>query len=112
MSTLRLLSAAALLTVAASAHASSFIATTDAIVGTLKATTDLTSDATNSIRDNKIVRAARDDIRDGIGGRPLTGALRHAAREARQGCRGRLLRKDRAHVQLCDVDAVRHVRPL
>jgi hypothetical protein len=46
MSTLRLLSAAALLTVAASAHASSFIATTDAIVGTLKATTDLTSDAT------------------------------------------------------------------
>ena len=45
MSTLRLLSAAALLTVAASAHASSFIATTDAIVGTL----------------NKIVRAARDD---------------------------------------------------
>ena len=61
MPTLRLLSAAALLAVAASAHASSFIVTTDAIVGTLKATTDLTSDATNSIRDNKIVRAARDD---------------------------------------------------
>ena len=61
MSTLRLLSAAALLVVAASANASSFIVTTDAIVGTLKATTDLTSDATNSIRDNKIVRAARDD---------------------------------------------------
>ena len=61
MSTLRLLSAAALLAVAASANATSFIATTDGIVGTLKATTDLTSDATGSFRDNKIVRAARDD---------------------------------------------------
>lgn len=63
MSTLRLLSAAALLAVAASANANatSFIATTDGIVGTLKATTDLTSDATGSFRDNKIVRAARDD---------------------------------------------------
>ena len=61
MSTLRLLSAAALLAVAANANATSFIATTDGIVGTLKATTDLTSDATGSFRDNKIVRAARDD---------------------------------------------------
>ena len=61
MPTLRLLSAAALLTLAAGANASSFIVTTDAIVGTLKQTTDLTSDATGSFRDNKIVRAARDD---------------------------------------------------
>ena len=61
MSTLRLLSAAALLTLAAGANASSFIVTTDAIVGTLTQTTDLTSDATGSFRDNKIVRAARDD---------------------------------------------------
>ena len=61
MPTLRLLSAAVLLAVAASANATSFIATTDGIVGTLKATTDLTSDATGSFRDNKIVRAARDD---------------------------------------------------
>ena len=45
MPTLRLLSAAVLLAVAASANATSFIATTDGIVGTLKATTDLTSDA-------------------------------------------------------------------
>jgi uncharacterized protein (TIGR02448 family) len=61
MSTLRLLSATALLTLAASANASSFIVTTDALVNALKATSDLTSDATGSFRDNKIVRAARDD---------------------------------------------------
>lgn len=61
MTTLRLFTAAALLAVAASANATSFIVTTDSIVGTLKATSDLTSDATGSFRDNKIVRAARDD---------------------------------------------------
>ncbi len=61
MSTLRLLSAAALLVVAASANASSFYVTTDSLVRTLKATSDLTSDASGSLRDNKIVRAARDD---------------------------------------------------
>jgi len=61
MTRLRLFSAAALLAVAANAHASSLIVTTDAIVGALKATTDATSDATSSLRDNKIVRAARDD---------------------------------------------------
>lgn len=61
MSRFRLMSAATLLVAAASANASSFIVTTDAMVGTLKATSDLTSDATGSFRDNKIVRAARDD---------------------------------------------------
>lgn len=61
MPTLRLLSAAALLVVAASANASSFYVTTDSLVRTLKATSDLTSDASGSLRDNKIVRAARDD---------------------------------------------------
>ncbi|KIH86137.1 DUF2388 domain-containing protein [Pseudomonas batumici] len=61
MSRLRLLSAAALLTLASAANASSFIATTDAVVGALKATSDATSDATASLRDNKIVRAAQDD---------------------------------------------------
>ncbi len=61
MSTLRLLSAAALLVVAASANASSFYVTTDSLVRTLKATSDLTTDASGSLRDNKIVRAARDD---------------------------------------------------
>ncbi len=61
MTRLRLFSAAALLAVAANAHASSFIMTTDSIVGALKATSDATSDATSSLRDNKVVRAARDD---------------------------------------------------
>lgn len=61
MSRLRLLSAAALLAVAANSHASSFIVTTDTVVDALKATSDATSDVTSSFRDNKIVRAARDD---------------------------------------------------
>lgn len=65
MSRLRLLSAAALLALAANAHASSLIVTTDSIVGALKATSDASSDAssdaTSSLRDNKVVRAARDD---------------------------------------------------
>ncbi|NWD76170.1 DUF2388 domain-containing protein [Pseudomonas gingeri] len=61
MSRLRLLSAAALLTLASTAHASSFIVTTDSLVGALKATSDASSDATSSLRDNKIVRAAQDD---------------------------------------------------
>ncbi|MDP1238661.1 holliday junction resolvasome, helicase subunit, partial [Klebsiella pneumoniae] len=45
MSRLRLLSAAALLAVAANASATSLIVTTDSIVGALKATSDATSDA-------------------------------------------------------------------
>lgn len=58
---LRQLSAAALLAVAAQANASSFIVTTDSVVGALKGTSDATSDATSSLRDNKVVQAARDD---------------------------------------------------
>ncbi|MBD0706022.1 DUF2388 domain-containing protein [Pseudomonas sp. Fig-3] len=58
---LRLLSAAALLAVAAHSNASSFIVTTDSLVGALKATSDATSDITSSFRDDKIVLAARDD---------------------------------------------------
>ncbi|MBK5353217.1 DUF2388 domain-containing protein [Pseudomonas sp. TH41] len=61
MSRLRLLSTAALLAVAANSHASSFIVTTDTVVDALKATSDATSNVTSSFRDNKIVRAARDD---------------------------------------------------
>ena len=44
MSRLRLLSAAALLAVAANASATSFIVTTDAVVGALKSSSDATSD--------------------------------------------------------------------
>ena len=61
MTRLRLLSAAALLAVTANASATSFIVTTDSIVGALKASSDATSDVTSSFRDDKIVLAARDD---------------------------------------------------
>lgn len=61
MTRLRLLSAAALLAVAANAHATSFVVTTDAVVGAVGATFDATSDVTSSFHDNKVVRAARDD---------------------------------------------------
>ena len=83
MSRLRLLSAAALLAVAANSHATSFIVTTDAVVGALKATSDATSDVTSSFRDDKIVRAARDDAATfvasagDIRGVRLEGALQH-----------------------------------
>lgn len=90
MSRLRLLGAAALLTLAANANATSLIVTTDAIVGALKATSDATSDATSSLRDNKIVRAARDDAAsfvatDGaIRGVKLESAFDHIRQQAPQ----------------------------
>jgi uncharacterized protein (TIGR02448 family) len=55
---IRLLSSAALLAFAASASATSFVVTTDAIVGAIGATSDATSSST---KDDKIVKAARDD---------------------------------------------------
>ncbi|AXK54905.1 MULTISPECIES: DUF2388 domain-containing protein [Pseudomonas] len=90
MSRLRLLSTAALLALATNAHATSLIVTTDAIVGALKATTDATSDVTSSLRDNKIVRAARDDAAsfvatDGaIRGVKLESAFAHIRQQAPQ----------------------------
>ncbi|WP_248765649.1 DUF2388 domain-containing protein [Pseudomonas protegens] len=90
MSRLRLISAAALLALAANAHATSLIVTTDAIVGALKATTDATSDATSSLRDNKIVRAARDDAASfvatngAIRGVKLESALAHIRQQVPQ----------------------------
>ena len=62
MTSLRLLSAAALLALATSASATSFVVTTDAVVNAVKATSDATSDVTSSsFDDDKIVLAARDD---------------------------------------------------
>jgi uncharacterized protein (TIGR02448 family) len=61
MTSIRLLSAAALLTLATSASATSFVVTTDAVVGAFGATSDATSDVTSSFDDDKIVLAARDD---------------------------------------------------
>jgi len=90
MSRLRLLSAAALLAVAANSHATSFIVTTDSIVGGLKASSDATSDVSSSFRDDKIVRAARDDAASfvasegAIRGVKLESALDHIRQEAPQ----------------------------
>ena len=86
MTRLRLLSAAALLAVAANASATSFIVTTDSIVGALKATSDVTS----SFRDDKIVLAARDDAASfvasegDIRGVKLESALDHIRHQAPQ----------------------------
>lgn len=57
----RLLGAAFLLALASTAQATSFVVTTDAVVGAVAASTDATSDVSSSFRDDKIVRAARDD---------------------------------------------------
>ncbi|MBN3863181.1 MULTISPECIES: DUF2388 domain-containing protein [Pseudomonas] len=90
MSRLRLLSAAALLAMAANAHATSFIVTTDSIVGGLKASSDATSDVSSSFRDDKIVRAARDDAASfvasegAIRGVKLESALDHIRQQAPQ----------------------------
>lgn len=90
MSRLRLLSAAALLAMAANAQASSFIVTTDSIVNGLKASSDATSDVSSSFRDDKIVRAARDDAASfvasegAIRGVKLESALDHIRQQAPQ----------------------------
>jgi uncharacterized protein (TIGR02448 family) len=90
MSRLRLLSAAALLAIAANSHATSFIVTTDSIVGGLKASSDATSDISSSFRDDKIVRAARDDAASfvasegAIRGVKLESALDHIRQQTPQ----------------------------
>ena len=90
MTRLRLLSAAALLAVAADASATSFIVTTDSIVGALKASSDATSDVTSSFRDDKIVLAARDDAASfvasegDIRGVKLESAFEHIRHQAPQ----------------------------
>lgn len=61
MFTTRLLGAALLLALASTAHATSFVVTTDTVVRGVAASTDATSDVSSSLRDDKIVRAARDD---------------------------------------------------
>lgn len=61
MPSFRLLGAAALLAFSSTTFASSLAVTTDSLVGALSATADATSDASSSLRDSKLVRAARDD---------------------------------------------------
>ena len=57
----RLFGAALVLGLASTANATSFVVTTDAVVGAVAASTDATSDVSSSFKDDKIVRAARDD---------------------------------------------------
>jgi len=76
MSTLRLLSAAALLTLATSASASSFVITTDWTVKGVGATSDATS---SSFNDDKVILAAREDAASFVASQ---GAIRGAHLEA------------------------------
>lgn len=83
MISLRIFGAALLMTAAVSANASSFIVTTDAVVNAVDASTNITSDVTSSLRDDKIVRQARDEAASFVGssgqirGAQLEGALQH-----------------------------------
>ena len=80
MTRLRLLSAVTLLAVATGASASSFVATTDAVVRAVDASTNATSDATNStFKDKKIILAARDDAASFVASK---GAIRGVHLEA------------------------------
>ncbi|WNW12505.1 DUF2388 domain-containing protein [Pseudomonas sp. DTU_2021_1001937_2_SI_NGA_ILE_001] len=79
MSTLRILTATLLLSASCGAFASSFLVTTDAIVGAVGASTDATSDVTSSLRDNKLVREARDEAATFVGS---AGEIRGARLEA------------------------------
>ena len=62
-----LLGAVLLLGLAGTANATSFVVTTDAVVGAVAASTDATSDVSSSFRDDKIVQAARDDAASFVG---------------------------------------------
>ncbi|MDD1956606.1 DUF2388 domain-containing protein [Pseudomonas sp. 8209] len=88
MSRTRLLGSAMLLALASTAHASSFVVTTDTVVRGVAASTNATSDASSSLRDDKIVRAARDDAasfvasQGAIRGVKLESAFAHIRQQA------------------------------
>jgi uncharacterized protein (TIGR02448 family) len=80
---LRLIAAAALIGCATGAYATSFVYTTDLSVRATGATSDGTSDLSNSFKDDKIVLEARDDAatfvasQGQIRGAHLAAALAH-----------------------------------
>jgi uncharacterized protein (TIGR02448 family) len=90
MSRTHLLGAALLLAMASGVQASSFVVTTDAIVRGVNASTNATSDLSSSLRDDKIVREARDDAasfvasRGDIRGVKLESAFAHIRQQAPQ----------------------------
>lgn len=65
------------------AHASSLVVTTDTLLAAASASTEVSSDASSSLRDSKLVQAARDDAASfiasagAIRGAKLEAALRH-----------------------------------
>ncbi|MCO7517840.1 DUF2388 domain-containing protein [Pseudomonas guariconensis] len=71
--------AALLLALTGTANASSFVVTTDAVVRGVAASTDATSDLSSSLRDDKIVQAARDDAASFVGSE---GSIRGAKLES------------------------------
>lgn len=83
MNAIKTLSLAALLALTGTASATSFVVTTDAVVGAVGATSEASSDVSSSFTDDKIVLAARDDAaafvasQGGIRGARLEAALQH-----------------------------------
>ena len=83
MNAIKIFSLAALLALGGTASATSFVVTTDAVVGAIGATSDATSDVSSSFSDDKIVLAARDDAaafvasQGNIRGVRLEAALQH-----------------------------------
>jgi uncharacterized protein (TIGR02448 family) len=83
MNTIRTLSLATLLALAGTASATSFVVTTDAVVGSLGATSQATSRVSSTFSDDKVVLAARDDAaafvasQGSIRGVQLEAALQH-----------------------------------
>lgn len=81
---------AALLMLAGTAQATSFVVTTDAIGSATVGTSDATSDISSSFGDDKIVLAARDDAasfvasQGEIRGARLEAALQHIRQQAPQ----------------------------
>lgn len=88
MNVMRTLGLATLLALAGQASATSFVVTTDAVVGAVGATSEATSDVSSSFGDDKIVLAARDDAatfvasQGSIRGVQLEAALQHIRQQA------------------------------
>lgn len=79
MKAARIAVTALLASLSVGALASSFVVTTDAVVRGVNASTNATSDATSSLRDNKIVRQAREDAASFVAS---AGAIRGARLES------------------------------
>ena len=82
----------AVVLLSATAQAQTLVATSNIIVRALDRTFDFTSDTTTSIRDSKIVLAARDDAASFVASQ---GQIRGAQLEAARRCRQRPIHRRR-----------------